>query len=130
MEFDNQYLEYDEYRSLGGTLQETPFNILEYEAQLNVDRYTFGRLKNLDEQINEVKVCMYSLINTMQSYAEGNAKARNIASENTDGYSVSYVGISKELTEAQVAEIRTIINIYLSQCKLEDGTPYLYCGVE
>lgn len=130
MEFDNQYLEYDEYVELGGTLEETPFNILEFEAQLNIDNYTFGRLKDLKEQVNEVKLCVYNLMGTLQSYAESNLKARNIASENTDGYSVSYVGISKELTDAQANEVKKIIKTYLSQCKLEDGTPYMYCGVE
>lgn len=130
MGFTNQYLTYSEYKSLDGTLAETPFNILEYEAQLSIDKYTFGRLKELDEQVNEVKMCVYNLINTIQAYAESNSKARNIASENTDGYSVSYVGVSKELTNAQTAEVKGIINTYLAQCKLEDGTPYLYCGVK
>ena len=130
MEFDNQYLEYDEYVELGGTLAETPFNILEAEAQLNIDNYTYGRLKDLDEQVNEVKLCIYNLISTLQSYAESNLKARNVSSENTDGYSVSYVGMSRELTDAQSYEIKKIIKTYLSQCKLEDGTPYMYCGVD
>ena len=130
MEFSNQYLTYVEYKSLGGTLAETPFNILEYEAQLNIDKYTFGRLKSLDTQVKEVKMCVYDLISTIQAYTESNAKAKNISSENTDGYSVSYISGSKELTDAQISEIKSTISTYLSQCKLEDGTPYLYCGVE
>ena len=52
MEFENQYLTYEEYIELGGTLDETPFNILELEAQKNVDKYTLGRLQNLEQQIN------------------------------------------------------------------------------
>ena len=42
MEFSNQYLTYQEYLELGGSLEETPFNILELEAQKNIDKYTFG----------------------------------------------------------------------------------------
>ena len=126
MEFDNQYLEYDEYKELGGTLAETPFNILEYEAQLNIDNHTYGRLKSLDEQLTETKMCIYNLMNTLQSYAKGNEKGKNVASENTDGYSVSYVGISRELTKAQQDEVKGIIETYLSECRLPDGTPYLY----
>lgn len=126
MEFENQYLEYEEYVELGGTLAETPFNILEYEAQLNIDNHTYGRLKSLDEQAAETKMCVYNLMNTLQSYAKGNEKGKNVASENTDGYSVSYVGISRELTKAQQDEVKGIIETYLSECKLPDGTPYLY----
>ena len=59
MEFTKQYLTYEEYQELGGTLEETPFNILELEAQKNIDKYTFDRLKDLEEQINEVKICEY-----------------------------------------------------------------------
>lgn len=128
MEFENQYLSYDEYVGLGGTLEETPFNILEYEAQLNIDNYTYGRLKNLEEQKTETKMCIYNLMNTLQSYAIGNKKGKNVASENTDGYSVSYVGISRELTKAQKDEVKGIIETYLSECRLADGTPYLYIG--
>jgi hypothetical protein len=128
MEFNNQYLTYEEYQELGGTLDETPFNILEIEAQLNVDNYTHGRLKRLNKQVNEVKLCINSLIATLKNYADSNSRDRSITSENTDGYSVSYAGISVELTKTQKTEVRNIIDIYLSECKLEDGTPYLYMG--
>ena len=45
MEISGQYLTYVEYKALGGTLTETPFKILEFEARQNVDKYTFGRFK-------------------------------------------------------------------------------------
>ena len=45
MELKKQYLNFNEYKVLGGTLDETPFSILEMQAQLIVDKYTFGRLK-------------------------------------------------------------------------------------
>lgn len=128
MEFENQYLNYEEYVDLGGTLERTPFDILEMEAQLNIDNYTFGRLKNLKKQVNEVKLCIYSIMTTLQSYAENKSANKNIASETTDGYTVSYTGITTELTKAQKKEIKNIIETYLGECKLEDGTPYLYLG--
>ena len=40
MTFDNQYLTYDEYDELGGTLEELPFNLLEYECRKITDRKT------------------------------------------------------------------------------------------
>ena len=52
MEFTKQYLTYEEYQELGGTLEETPFDIVELEAQKSIDKYTFGRLKDLEEHIN------------------------------------------------------------------------------
>ena len=33
MEFSGQYLNYEEYKSLGGTLDIMPFNILEFESR-------------------------------------------------------------------------------------------------
>lgn len=130
MEFNNQYLNYDEYKQLGGTLEEMPFNILEYKARKIVDKYTFGRLINLDTQIQEVKMCVYDLINllnknnTIKNSANSNS---NIASENIDGYSVSYINNNTEESEKQN---KSIVIDYLSECKLDDGTPYCYCGVD
>ena len=92
MEFTKQYLTYEEYQELGGTLDETPFNILELEAQKNIDKYTFGRLKDLEKQIIEVKICEVKLIELLNTYNTYNLQDKSVASENTDGYSISYGG--------------------------------------
>ena len=129
MEFNNLYLTYEEYQDLGGTLAETPFNLLEYQAQLRVDDYTFGRLKNLESQVQQVKLCIFELMSTLEGYAKANANAnKGISSENIDGYSVSYSNVNSDLSDFQNKGIRNIIEHYLSECKLEDGTPYLYLG--
>lgn len=130
MEFENQYLTYDEYKKLGGTLKETPFNILELEAQKSIDKYTFGRLKNLDTQINEVKICIYNLINLYNSYNNYIEQNKSISSENIDGYSISYNQATESISKAKINEIKGIIKNDLAECYLEDGTPYLYCGVK
>ena len=130
MDISGQYLEYEEYTDLGGTLAEAPFNLLEFEARQNIDKYTFGRLKGLDTQTQEVKLCVYKLINTVESYSVNESQNKGIASENIDGYSVSYTTPSITVTEAKTSEIKDIIFTYLVDCKLEDGTPYLYCGVD
>lgn len=129
MEFTNQYLGYEEYCLLGGTLEETPFDILELEARKSIDKYTFGRLKDLEEQINEVKICEYKLIELLDTYNSYNTQNKSISSENTDGYSVSYSGASENVLKAKINDIKGIIKTYLAECKLEDGTPYLYVGV-
>lgn len=129
MEFTNQYLKYDEYCLLGGTLEEAPFDILELEARKSIDKYTFGRLKDLEEQINEVKICEYKLIELLDTYNSYNAQNKSVSSENTDGYSVSYSGASENVSKAKINDIKGVIKTYLAECYLEDGTPYLYVGV-
>ena len=125
MDFNTQYLSYAEYRQLGGKLDEMPFNVLELRARGKVDERTLGRLKELPSQITEVKACIFRLIEVMNS--NDTRKAKNISSENTDGYSVSYGTI--ESTE-ELKQYDDIIRDYLVGCRLSNGTPYLYCGVE
>ena len=129
MELEKQYLSYEEYRGLGGTLEKTPFTLLEFEAQKNVDKYTFGRLKNLQEQNKEVKVCVFKLIELLNTYSFYQKQNKSISSENIDGYSVNYNQTTENVSKAKISEIKDIINTYLSQCKLENNTPYLYVGV-
>lgn len=125
MILEGQYLSYNEYKSLGGSIDKMPFNLLELEARKSIDKYTFGRLKNLPKQIDEVKVCEYQLINLINDYSSIH---RTVASESIDGYSVSYNASLEQ--DKKTKEVESIIKTYLSECKLEDGTPYLYRGVE
>ena len=129
MEFKKQYLTYNEYMELGGTLDETPFNIFELEAQKNIDKYTFGRLKNLETQINEVKTCEFKLIEMLNTYSFYENQNKSISSEHTDGYSIKYSQATENVSKAKINEIKGIITTYLAECKLDDGTPYLYVGV-
>ena len=130
MVISGQYLTYAEYTALGGTLAETPFKILEFEARQNVDKYTFGRLKELETQNNEVKLCIYKLIGLLDSYNSQETQNKGVASENTDGYSISYQTASTNFVEAKNSEIQGVVKEYLIDCKLEDGTPYMYCGAD
>lgn len=122
MEFNNQYLTYEEYVELGGNLQEMPFNILEFKARKKIDEFTFNRLVNLKKQKQEVKMCVYELMNTINEQ-----ETKGKSSESIDGYSVSYANTSAREINNQY---NNVIRTYLIDCKLEDGTPYMYCGVE
>ena len=124
MELTNQYLTYSEYRRLGGTLDEMPFNTLEFKARKRIDSLTFNRLIELEEQIHEVKMCMYELIETMN--INDSKSNSNIVSESIDGYSVSYGQTS---TQEENRAYNDIIRTYLKYCKTPDGVHYLYCGV-
>lgn len=129
MEFENLYLTFPEYQELEGNLEEMPFNILSFKAQKIIDKHTSGRLKSLTEQAKEVKMCVFDLMKVLESY-DTVIKNTGISSENTDGYSVSYGAISSENAKSMTADINNCIRSWLADCKLDDGTPYLYCGVE
>ncbi len=118
MEFENQYLIYDEYQELGGTLSESAFKLLEFEARKEVDRLTFGRLISLPTQIEEVKLCVFKLIGVI------NENKSTIKNESVDGYSITLMD-KKDLESV----LNGLIEKYLSECVLDDGTPYLYRGV-
>ena len=132
MEFSRQYLTYDEYKALGGTIDQTPFNLLEFEARRKIDERTFGRLKNVVEIPQEVKMCVFALINTLKSYGSSTESGnKNIASETTDGYSVSYVtgGSIEENIKAKDVEINGVIRTYLLGV-IVDEEHILYLGVK
>lgn len=130
MENDRQYLAREEYETLAG-ITDMPLDVyirLEYRARKEIDKHTFGRLIELPEQTNDVKMCMVELINLFHN--EETKQAENSAtSESIDGYSVTYQNrvakVQKELTQ----NVSAIIRAYLLNSKLEDGTPYMYCGV-
>lgn len=128
MEFNNQYLTYEEYRSLGGTLGEMPFNVLELKAQQIINERTQNRLKNIEEIPQEVKICVYDLINTMNKYnLSNNSTSSNISSENIDGYSVTYKS-GTELTKEQKKQYDDVMETDLYGV-IVDNTPILYLGV-
>lgn len=118
MEFKNQYLTFSEYQQLGGTLSESAFKLLEFESRKEVDRLTFGRLISLPTQIEEVKLCVFKLIGVI------NENKSTIKSESIDGYSITLMD-KKDLKIV----LNDLIDKYLSECLLDDGTPYLYRGV-
>ena len=68
MEFEGQYLTYEEYKGLGGTLDLMPFNILEFEARNQIDLRTQNRLVNEVEIPQKVKMCDFNLIDKINHY--------------------------------------------------------------
>ena len=133
MEFEGQYLDFEEYEELGGSLDETPFNILEFEARKIIDKRTFDRLKKTEVLPQEVKMCVFALINVLQTYDINSTSSRNknIVSENTDGYSVSYASGSQvqEIVRAKKMELDDIIMNYLSNV-IVNNQSILYLGVK
>ena len=131
MDFTNQYLTYEEYMVLGGTLDEVPFNELEYECRRIIDSRTQNRLKNADEIPQEVKMLENKMLQTLQGYYVSLNKAQSgVASENTDGYSVSYISSNQisQLIEGKIDVLQDLVSTYLFGV-IVNNEHLLYCGV-
>lgn len=129
MEFEGQYLTYQEYQLLGGTLDEMPFNLLEFNARKKIDERTFGRLVDKGQEYKEVKLCVYNMITILNSYSSYDTQNKAISSESTDGYSISYGTPQKSITEAKNSELEDVIDTYLSNLIVDD-VPVLYRGAD
>lgn len=128
MEFNNQYLTYEDYKSLGGTLDEMPFNILELKARQIINERTQNRLKDVEKIPQEVKICVYDLIQIINKYNNSNnSTSSNISSENIDGYSVSYKS-GTEMTAEQKAQFEDVMLTDLYGV-IVNGEAILYLGV-
>lgn len=131
MDFTNQYLSYEEYQELEGTLEEVPFNELEYECRRIIDSRTQNRLKNADEIPEEVKMLENKMIQTLQGYYVSLEKAQSgISSENTDGYSVTYISSNQisQLIEGKIDVLQDLVSTYLFGV-IVNNEHLLYCGV-
>jgi hypothetical protein len=108
MTFEGQYLTYAEYQALGGSaIGDMPFNLLEFEARRQIDNKTQNRLVNETNIPQEVKLCMYKLINTITTYTNNHNK--NISSEHVGEYSISYNNDIKEIIQNKNDELNDII---------------------
>lgn len=135
------YLTYTEYTDMGGTLDETTFNDLDFEAESLVDWYTFNRLHNETEFPNALKRCVYKLLQyitaqqqvtgiSSDSEASESGVKSGIASQSNDGVSVSYNILSaKDVIESGKAQMEQIIRQYLSAVTNSLGQKVLYRGV-
>lgn len=113
MEISGQYLTYEEYLALGGTLDETPFTLLEFEARREIDLRTKNRLVGKDNIPDEVKLCLYNLINTVSLYASDTN--RSVSSETVGNYSVSYGSGAnfREILKSKAEEVDDIVRTQL-----------------
>lgn len=132
MEFSGQYLTYEEYMTLGGTISEMPFNILEFETRKRIDNRTQNRIKYMNSKPDEVKMCVNAMINTLAQYVVDNSKEinKNIASESIDGYSVNFITGSQiqEAIKSKKSELEDIMQTYLGDIRTSDNVPVLYLG--
>ena len=133
MEFSEQYLTYEEFMTLGGTISKMPFNILEFETRNRINNRTQNRINNMKDKPQEVKLCVNAMINTLVQYVVDNSKGinKNIASESIDGYSVSFITGSQvqEAIKSKKSELEDIMQTYLGDIRTSDNIPVLYLGI-
>lgn len=134
------YLTYEEYQSMGGTLDSASYGNFEFEAEAIINWYTFSRLKN-DTVIPEaVKRLMKYLIDLAQQKANLLAAGTNssgsesssaaIASQSNDGVSISYNILSaSELMNNLKEQEGSTIRRYLQDVTNEAGRKLLYRGL-
>jgi len=134
------YLTYAEYTAMGGTLDETTFNDLEFEARSLVDWYTFNRLQAETTLPEALRRCMYKLIQYIITQQQVNgigdgsgdnvSGGAGIASQSNDGVSTSYNILSaRDVVETSKTQMAQVINQYLSGVMNSLGQKVLYRGV-
>lgn len=111
------YLTHEEYKAMGGNLDNSTFSRFEYKTRKIIDAYTFGRLQKENKYSDNVKRCMFELVELI--YNNGD---KIVTSVSVDGYSESY----KEFNQV---EYGVIIKDYLFGETNQKGENLLYCGV-
>lgn len=118
------YATYDYYTNdyFGTALTEQEFPKYARRASAEMDHVTFGRLAELPEdQITDtVRDCMCDVAERMHHFETSTGS--DIASENNDGYSVSYRDTGD--TDTRRHEVHAAIRTYLAM------TGLMYRGVE
>ena len=122
-----QYLTYDEYTKIGGTLDLTAFQRNISRACGVIDNHTFRRVEKMEKVPEGVK----SLCRELTEYFAANfGSSKQISSHNQSAGGVSegesYVVRS---TEERAGEIDDMVKDYLSSETDDFGTPLLYRGV-
>ena len=143
------YLTYQEYQNMGGTLDETAFNDLEFDAESTINWYTFNRLQRPEwsSALNTdgLKRCVYQLIKLKQmedallasssggfGASGGWTKEAGITQESNDGVSVSYNTLSSGELMGFVNGGKTkegLVNQYLGCIVNNLGRKLLYRGI-
>ena len=131
------YLTYDEYKTMGGTLEVIPFNNFEFQAEAQINRVTFNRLKGDKTVPEEAKRLMKYLVDLLERrYAafslgkNGSGADPYITSQSNDGISVSYNGMSpSDLIKLSEEDSLNAIKSYLEGVTNEAGRKLLYRGL-
>lgn len=120
-----EYLKYDEFEDMGGTISEEAFPRFELRARRLIDRMTHYRIAGESKTRECVKNCMYELVSAMAAdETAAGAAGKTISSMSNDGVSVTF---SAEHASTQYA---CIVRDWLTGERAESGVQLLYAGVD
>ena len=117
---------------MGGGVQENAFPRLEAKARARLDQITFGRLACEKAVRENVRFCMFDMINAIEADESLGATAagREVASMSNDGVSVSFVSSgSSGGAKASYSRYAAIAKAWLANEVTSCGVPLLYAGV-
>ena len=113
------YLTFDDYVNMGGKIGYAAFCVYLRRAEAEINKHTYRRLINSETIPEEVKSCVFELIELYDKKAK-----QSIGSVSNDGVSVSYEAVD---VEKQTVDI---IKSFLMHVPDSTGTPLLYMGVD
>ena len=134
------YLTYLEYADMGGTLPESQYTDLEFEAEAMIDYVTFNRLRNDTVIPDSVKRLVKYLVGLAQKKLESitlgegevalSSNGAAIKSQSNDGVSISYNGMNAiDVYDSCREEADKAIRHYLYGVTNEAGKYLLYRGL-
>ena len=121
-----QYLTYEEYTEIGGTLDLTAFKRNIDRACGVVDTETRNRVENMKEMPRQVKACCRDLTEYLHNNSTL-AKSVSSKSQSAGGVSESE-SYSEKTAEDMFGDIMNILYDYLGSLTDDNGTPLLYRG--
>ena len=121
-----QYLTYEEYLEIGGTLDLTAFNRNIDRACSFVRNETYGRIDQMRDLPEEVKPCCRDLVEYLNANVSRGTMVSS-KSQSAGGVSESESYATKTTDEINF-EMLNIVYDYLATEKDDYGTPLLYRG--
>lgn len=115
------YINYEEYQEFGGELEEKDFKRMLFPAAKTIDYYTYNRIRKLKDIPNEVKACLFELIE--YEYLLEEKGGVEIASETVDTHSITYA-VNSRVEDLAKYNKKTIVREWLLH------TGLMYRGVK
>lgn len=120
------YLTYEEYKKMGGNLDETAFDYNICRATAIIDNATFKRVANMNVVPEQVKLLCRDLVNYL---ANNPSSDKTLTSKSQTSGPVNESESYKIKTkEEQESEINALTFEYLFSVDDDNGTPLLYRG--
>lgn len=98
------YLSYSEYTGLGGTMDEATFNKNEFEIESKIDYLTNGRIKNLSQVPQAVKMLCFRLGTSFWEKVDIDAP-NNLSSYSNGIESFGYTSSTTSVIDKQISNL-------------------------